>query len=89
MSRPEPTIILSQTDPATGENWQVLAAEHSYIITYKGQPINLRTEQTLLGWNQRKYKKTGYSNLGTCLAQVRRLNEIFNCEDFGYAEWSA
>jgi hypothetical protein len=88
MSRPQPTI-LAVKEQLSGERWEILLVEKSYIITYKGQPVSVRTEQAGLGQLQRKYKKMSYANIGNCRAQVNKLNEIFNCDDFGFAVWPA
>lgn len=83
MARPSAPLLLSQLDE-TGTEWQVLAADSYYAITYKGQLVNIRTFNHSTILNPPKYKKTGYTNLGNCQATVRKLNEIFMTEDFGY-----
>lgn len=86
MPRPEPKIITAQQN-TTGEHWQILATDSMYVITYQGQPVNIRTELHKLGYVERKYQKCAYANEGNCRAQVRKLNEIFDCEDFAYVKW--
>lgn len=81
MSRPEPTVI-HEVELGTGARWQILAADAYYVITYRGQPINLRVVNYTLTGPEFKYKKLTYTNLGNALAQVRTLNHRFDCEDF-------
>ena len=83
MARPSAPLLLSQLDD-TGTEWQVLAADAVYAITYKGQLVNIRTFSHMTILNPPKYKKISYPNLGNCQAAVRKLNEIFNTTDFGY-----
>lgn len=83
MARPNPKIVAEQ-EQDTGDVWQVLEAEQTYVITYKGRPIDLRVVSHGLGVSKFKYKRTSYSQLGTAIAQVRRYNEKFNCTDFSY-----
>jgi hypothetical protein len=81
MARPKPQIEYSVT-LGSGQVWDVLQAEATYVITYKGKPCGIRTWQVLEGPHAFKYKKTSYANLGNALAQVRVLNHRFDCKDF-------
>ncbi len=83
MARPDPTIILEQ-EQDNDDVWQILEAEQTYVITYKGQPVDIRVVNYGLGINRFKYKRTSYNQLGTVLAQVRRYNSKFNTTDFDY-----
>jgi hypothetical protein len=83
MARPEPTIIAEQ-EQDNNDVWQILEAEQTYVITYKGQPVDIRVVNHGLGINRFKYKRTSYNQLGTVLAQVRRYNSKFNTTDFDY-----
>jgi hypothetical protein len=83
MARPDPTIILEQ-EQDNNDVWQILEAEQTYVITYKGQPVDIRVVNHGLGISRFKYKRTSYNQLGTVLAQVRRYNSKFNTTDFDY-----
>lgn len=85
MARPEPTIIKEQ-EQDDGHIWQIIEAEKTYIITYKGQPVDIRVVHPSLGISKFKYKRTSYTQLGTAEAQVRRYNAKFNCNDFAVQE---
>lgn len=85
MARPEPEIILSK-DIGDGSTWQILAADSSFIILYKGQPVSIRVEQYGPMGIHYKYKKLTYTNIGNARAQVRLLNHRFQCEDFTLVE---
>ncbi len=83
MARPEPKILIEQ-EQDNGDVWQILEANATYVITYKGQPMNLRVVMHGLGVSKFKYKRVSYSELGTAIAQVRRYNKNFNTTDFDY-----
>ena len=83
MARKEPQIIIEH-ELDTGDVWQVLETKATYVITYKGQPVNIRVVLPGLGHTKFKYKRTSYSELGTVIAQVRRYNKNFNTTDFDY-----
>lgn len=83
MSRPKPRVIQSQqiTDTTT---WEIIETGQGFIITYQGEPVGVRSVTRHLGHDVLKYKKLSYTNLGNCLAQVRKLNAIFKTDQFGY-----
>jgi len=83
MARPEPKIVAEQ-EQDSGDVWQILEAEKTYVITYQGQPFDLRVVSHGLGVSKFKYKRTSYSQIGTCQAQVKRYNSKFNTNDFDY-----
>ena len=83
MSRPTPKILLEQAQDNM-DVWQILQADQTYVITYRGQPIDIRVVSHSLSVNKFKYKRTSYTQLGTCIAQVRRYNKMFNTTDFDY-----
>lgn len=83
MSRPEPKILREQ-EQDNGTVWQALDCDKTYVITYKGQPIDIRVVNHGLGVTKFKYKRTSYNQIGTAIAQVRRYNKMFNTEDFDY-----
>jgi hypothetical protein len=85
MARPEPTVIHS-IELGDGSTWSILAADAFYAITYKQRPIGIRVHKASLTNNSLLYKKMTYTNLGNALAQVRKLNHKFKCDDFDVME---
>jgi hypothetical protein len=83
MARPEPRVMLEaeQDDLST---WQVLEGDQTFLITYKGQPVSIRVLTPSLGEDRKKYKRLSYTELGTCVGQIKRLNAKFNTTDFDY-----
>lgn len=73
--------VIYQQEFDDGMKWEILGADATYVITYKDQPISIRVTNILMA-NVIRYKKMTYTNLGNALAQVKQLNERFNCEDF-------
>lgn len=86
MSRPKPKVLLEQTNKKTYKIEQVLEAEAIWAVFYKGQPINLKSFNSLTGYPGPKYKKVSFSNQGHALNLSKKLNQMFNCEDFQVVE---
>lgn len=85
MSRPKPNVILTAT-LGDGSTWDIIQADSQFVITYQGQPCGIRQHVQTMTTQGYKYQKLSYTNLGNALAQVRRLNHKFNCEDFDVME---
>ena len=85
MARPKPTILLT-TELDDGATWDILQATTNYVITYKDQPCSIRQHVHTINTQGFKYQKLSYTNLGSVIAQVRRLNLRFNCRDFNYKQ---
>ena len=83
MARPQPKIIKTITTDL-GTSYDLLAAEDCYVIVYKREPVNIRIQHATLGPQRRKYMKLSYTNEGSARVQVRKLNKLFNCEDFAF-----
>jgi len=81
MSRPKPKITNTIELP-DGSVWDITSAESCYVITYRDQVCGIRQHVNTLTKQGFKYQKLSYTNLGNALAQVRRLNTKFQCEDF-------
>lgn len=82
MSRPKPTILLEAVNKHTYKAEQVLVAEAIFSVFYDGNPINLRTLNTLVSYPGPKYKKVSFSNPGHAINLSKKLNKKFNTEDF-------
>ena len=85
MSRTEPTVLLTYTDPDSDKGLEVLEADAYYAVMYKGRPINIRTWTNIdLRTIQvgPKYPKCVYSSSAPCINLCRKLNLRFNCDDF-------
>jgi len=83
MARPQPKIILEQEQDDLS-TWQVLEGLETFLITYQGQPVSIRVLTASLGDERKKYKRMSYTELGTCVGQIKRLNKKFNTTDFDY-----
>jgi len=88
MARPSAQVIKTIVT-ATGTQLELLEAEDCYVIVYKRKPINIRHISAGLGPLRRKYMKLSYTNEGNAAAQVRRLNKLFDCEDFAFIRGTA
>lgn len=86
MSRPKPSILLTNTDPRTYKSEEVLAADAIYAVFYKNKPINLRTLNSLVSYPGPKYKKVSFSNPGHAFNLADRLNKMFKSDEFSVVE---
>ena len=82
MSRPKPTILLEHTDRKTYKSEQVLAAEGIWAVFYKNKPFNLKSANVLNNYPGPKYKKVSFSNPGHAFNLAKKMNTMFNTEDF-------
>ncbi len=82
MARPRPTVRLEHTDPKTYKSEQVLQAEFIYAVYLDGDPINLRTLNSLVNYPGPKYKKTAFAAPGHAFNLAERLNKLFKTDKF-------
>jgi hypothetical protein len=82
MSRPKPTILLSEFDNE-GRGLEVCDADAVYAVCYLGRPITVRTHQNIeIGYPGPKYLKSNFGNPGHAFNLCERLNRKFKTEDF-------
>lgn len=70
------------TNPKNYKAEQILKAEAIYSVFFKGAPINLRSLNTLVNYPGPKYKKVSFSNPGHAHNLAKKLNEMFNTDEF-------
>lgn len=81
MSRPKPQILAEKTS-GLYKSEQVLASQGVWAVFYQGQPINLRSLNTLISYPGPKYRKTSFANPGHAVNLARKLNTQFATQDF-------
>jgi hypothetical protein len=82
MARPKPTIILEHTDSRSYRSEQVLQADAIYAVFFNGEPINIRSLNSLVNIPGPKYKKVSFSNSGHAINLAQRLNKLFKTSGF-------
>jgi hypothetical protein len=82
MSRPKPNVILEYINNKTYKSEQVLEAEAIWAVFHQGKPFNLKSANALTNYPGPKYKKVSFSNPGHAHNLAKKLNEMFNCNDF-------
>ena len=82
MSRPKPTILLENVNKSDYKSEQVLAADAIWAVFYKNKPFNLKSSNLLNNYPGPKYKKVSFSNPGHAFNLAKKLNTMFNTEDF-------
>jgi hypothetical protein len=82
MSRPKPKVLLEHTNKKNYKIEQVLESEAIWAVFYKDQSINLKTSSFVASYPGPKYKKVSFSNPGHAHNLAKKLNKMFNCEDF-------
>lgn len=82
MSRPKPTVLLENIDKKTYRSEQVLLAEAIWAVFYKDTPFNLKSSNALTNYPGPKYKKVSFSNPGHAHNLAKKLNDMFNTDEF-------
>ena len=82
MSRPKPTVLLQHSNKTTFKMDEVLAAEGIWAVFYKNKPFNLKSANVLNNYPGPKYKKVSFSNPGHAFNLAKKMNTMFNTEDF-------
>jgi len=82
MSRPKPTVLIEHVDKKTYKTEQVLQAEAIWAVFYKEEPFNLKSANMLTNYPGPKYKKVSFSNPGHAHNLSKKLNEMFDTNDF-------
>lgn len=82
MSRPKPTVILEHVNKKNYKSEQVLEAEAIWAVFYKDEPFNLKSANLISNYPGPKYKKVSFSNPGHAHNLAKKLNDLFNCQDF-------
>lgn len=82
MSRPKPTIILEHTNRETYKVEQILESEAIWAVFYQEQPFNLKSGSAVSSYPGPKYKKVSFSNPGHARNLAKKLNKLFNTNDF-------
>ena len=76
MARPKPNIIIERVDKNYNSE-QILESEAIFAVFYQGNPINLRSLNTLVNYPGPKYKKVSFSNSGHAFSLAEKLNKKF------------
>ena len=82
MSRPKPKILLEHVDKKTYRAEQILDAEAIWAVFYKNKPFNLKSLNAITNYPGPKYKKVSFSNPGHAINLSKKLNDLFNRNDF-------
>ena len=82
MSRPKPKVLLELIDKKTFKSDQVLEAEAIWAVFYKGQPFNLKSQNSLGVYSGSKYKKVSFSNPGHAENLAKKLNAQHKTDKF-------
>ena len=89
MSRPKPTIILEHVDKKSYKTEQILEAEAIWAVFHKNKPFNLKSANMLNNYPGPKYKKVSFSNPGHAYNLAKKLNTLFNVEEFTVVKLTA
>ena len=82
MSRPKPTILREHVDKKTYKTEQVLQSDAIWAVFFQNQPFNLKSANMLTSYPGPKYKKTSFSNPGHALNLAKKLNNLFDSDEF-------
>ena len=82
MSRPKPNVILEHTNRETYKLEQKLESEAIWAVFYQGKPFNLKSGSMVSSYPGPKYKKVSFSNPGHARNLAKKLNKLFDTNDF-------
>lgn len=86
MSRPKPTVIVEYKDEKTGKVEQILSATGIFVVTYDGQPINVKVFNAYFDYPGAKYKKTMFPSAAHAINLAEKLNEVHKTDKFRVVE---
>ena len=89
MSRPKPTILKEHVDKKTYKTEQVLQSDAIWAVFFQNQPFNLKSANMLTSYPGPKYKKTSFSNPGHALNLAKKLNNLFDSDEFTVVKLTA
>lgn len=82
MSRPKPKILLNSTNINENKKQLILHSNGLWVVLYQNKPFSFKTEVIRQVSNTPKYKKTCFPNPGHAYNLAKKLNLLFNCNDF-------
>jgi len=82
MSRPKPKVLLEHINKETYKIEQILESDAIWAVFYKGAPFNLKNGSLITSYPGPKYKKVSFSNKGHAINLCKKLNSLFNTQDF-------
>jgi|TARA_B110000196_G_scaffold244658_1_gene213323 hypothetical protein len=89
MSRPKPIVLKEFVDKKTYKTEQVLQSDAIWAVFYQSQPFNLKSANLLTSYPGPKYKKTSFSNPGHALNLAKKLNNLFDSDEFTVVKLTA
>jgi hypothetical protein len=89
MSRPKPTVLREFVDKKTYKSEQILQSEAIWAVYFNNQPFNLKSANMLTSYPGPKYKKTSFSNPGHALNLSKKLNVLFDSDEFTVVKLTA
>jgi hypothetical protein len=82
MSRPKPNVIIEHTNKETFKLEQILESEAIWAVFYQNKPFNLKSGSMISSYPGPKYKKVSFSNPGHARNLAKKLNKLFDTNDF-------
>lgn len=89
MSRPKPVILKEYVDKKTYKTEQVLQSDAIWAVFFQNKPFNLKSANMLTSYPGPKYKKTSFSNPGHALNLAKKLNNLFDSDEFSVVKLTA
>ena len=82
MSRPKPKVIIEHTNKETFKLEQILESEAIWAVFYQNKPFNLKSGSMISSYPGPKYKKVSFSNPGHARNLAKKLNKLFDTNEF-------
>lgn len=89
MSRPKPKVLLEHANRENYKVEQILESEAIWAVFYKDKTFNLKSGSMITSYPGPKYKKVSFSNPGHARNLAKKLNRLFNCDEFSVVKLTA
>ena len=81
-NQPISDILKEFVDKKTYKTEQILQSDAIWAVFFQDQPFNLKSANMLTSYPGPKYKKTSFSNPGHAHNLAKKLNNLFNSDEF-------
>ena len=82
MAKPNVKVATQTERDDFGKVHIVMQPDNMFVLTYEGKPVVIKTENELA--DGAKYQRTAFAQEGTAINLAKKMNKIFNTDQFDY-----